>query len=256
MPPIDFHCHLDDPVFAERRSAIIAECRAAGFRRLVLAVDPYQESSPDVSREMLAEEDLFRATIGAHPHRANEYSPAVERRITDLLAHPLVFALGECGLDFHYDFSPRDDQERVFRRQIALAVEHGKPLVIHSRKAEELILQILEEEGFSLPVVFHCYTGSPEVAREIVNRGYGISISGIVTFKKAEELRIVATKTPLDRLFTETDSPYLAPEPQRGRTNTPLAIPVIAATLARLRGVPLEEIYTAVEKNLDSLLSR
>ena len=191
---------------------------------------------------------------GAHPHQADGYTPEIENRILHFIKNKALIGIGEVGLDFHYKFAERQTQIRVFRRQIAIATEARLPLVIHSRKAENVILEILDREKCDVPVVFHCYTGGRREAEELVRRGFFISISGIVTFKNATELRTIVRTTPLSHLFTETDSPYLAPEPFRGKPNSPLRLRTIAEKIAEIKEVPLVELTLAVEKNLRSLL--
>jgi len=250
---IDFHCHLDDPCFNESRWRIIDQCFQAGFSRLVTVADPYDEASLERTKEILDYHGAVSACAGAHPHRADAYSPAIEKKLLHFLDRAKVFALGEVGLDFHYDLARRENQEAVFKRQVAIARERSLPLVIHSRKAEALVLNILDQEKFAFPVVFHCYTGDEPCAAEIVHRGYRLSFSGIITFKKAAELRAVVEQTPLERLFSETDSPYLAPEPDRGRTNTPLAVVRVAEKIAEIKKVEIQALLNQVEANFRSL---
>jgi TatD DNase family protein len=250
---IDFHCHLDDPGFALERDDLVARCRAAGFSRLVTVADAYDEASLDATAELLSRHDLVAATVGAHPHHAHGYAPQVEKRLLAFLDRQRVLALGEVGLDFHYDLSPRDRQEQVFRRQAAIAAERGLPLVIHSREAERRVLDILEQERFPGPVVFHCFTGDEHAAAEILDRGYSLSFSGIITFRKAEALRRVVAATPLERLLSETDSPYLAPEPERGRRNTPLGVVRVVERIAAIKGIAEPEVLAQVAANLRRL---
>jgi TatD DNase family protein len=251
--PIDFHCHLDDPCFDENRWLIIDRCFQAGFSQLVTVGDPYQESSLERTAEILDYHEGIAACAGAHPHQADGYSPEIEKRLLAFLDRPRVFALGEVGLDFHYDLSMRENQEAVFRRQVAIARERSLPLVIHSRKAESLVLKILGQEKFAAPVVFHCYTGDGSTAAEIIARGYFLSFSGIITFKKAEALRTIVANTPLERMFSETDSPYLSPEPDRGKTNSPLAVVRVVETIAGIKGVAVPDLLTQIGKNLQRL---
>lgn len=250
---IDCHCHLDDPGFAGERDDLVARCRAAGFSRLVTVADAYDEASLDATAGLLARHDLVAATAGAHPHNAGGYSPQVERRLVAFLDRHPVLALGEVGLDFHYDLAPRDRQEEAFRRQAAIAAERRLPLVIHSREAERRVLDILEQERFPGPVVFHCFTGDGESATEILGRGYFLSFSGIITFRRAEALRRVVAATPLERLLSETDSPYLAPEPERGRRNTPLGVVRVVERIAAIKGVAVPEVRAQVAANLRRL---
>jgi TatD DNase family protein len=251
--PSDFHCHLDDAAFDGRRQTIVADCAAAGFARLVTVADAYSPRSLELTAALAAEHPIIAVSAGAHPHQASDYSPTVEKRLVDFLAAGQVLALGEVGLDFHYDLSPRDRQLAAFRRQVAIAGEHGLPLVIHSRQAEAQVLKVLDEERFAGPVVFHCYTGSGADAAEIVQRGYFLSFSGIVTFRKADALRQVVAQTPLERLFSETDSPYLAPEPERGRTNTPLNVARVVERIAAIKGTTVAELQQRIAANYQGL---
>lgn len=250
---IDFHCHLDDPCFDGDRWRIIDECLASGFSRLVTVADAYDETSLERTKEILDYHGAMTATAGAHPHGADGYTPEIERRLLAFLDQRPVLAVGEVGLDFHYRLAARENQEAVFRRQIAIARERSLPLVIHSRQAEALVLKILAEEQFVLPVAFHCFTGDAASAAEIVARGYLLSFSGIITFKKADELRAVVAAAPLESILSETDSPYLAPEPERGRTNTPLAVMRVAETIAGIKKIEVAALLAAVAKNFQRL---
>jgi TatD DNase family protein len=250
---IDFHCHLDDPCFAENRWQIIDQCVAAGFSKLITVANPYNEQSLEQTAEILSSHTNMDSTIGAHPHQADQYSAEIEKRIFGFFDRFKILAIGEVGLDFHYDFSSRDKQINTFKRQMAIARECSLPLVIHARNAEPQVLEILSLEKFDQPVVFHCYTGDKTTAAEILSRGYGLSFSGIITFKKAEELREIVASTPVNQLFSETDSPYLAPEPDRGKTNTPLAVIRVAAKIAEIKKITTPDLLTAINKNYQSL---
>ncbi len=250
---IDFHCHLDDPCFDGDRWRIIDECLASGFSRLVTVADAYDEKSLERTTEILDYNGAMAATVGAHPHGADGYTPAIEKRLLAFLDRCPVLAVGEVGLDFHYQLAARTNQEAVFRRQVGIAREHSLPLVIHSRKAEGLVLKILAEEKFALPVAFHCFTGDAVSAAEIAARGYLLSFSGIITFKKADELRAIVAAAPLESVLSESDSPYLAPEPGRGKTNTPLAVMRVVQKIAEIRKVEVADLLTAVAKNFQRL---
>ncbi len=250
---IDFHCHLDDPCFDTQRWELIDRCFASDFSLLVTVADAYDERSLAVTGEMLDYHGAIAAVAGAHPHGADTYTPEVERRLLRFLDGRRVLALGEVGLDFHYDFSHRDTQERVFRRQAAIAAERRLPLVIHSRQAEARVLRLLEEERFGPPFVFHCYTGDAVTAAEIVARGGSLSFSGIVTFRKADALRQVVAATPLENLLSETDSPYLAPEPERGKVNTPLAVRLVMEKMAEIKKIHTGELQERVALNVQRL---
>jgi TatD DNase family protein len=250
---IDFHCHLDDPCYDKTRWQLIDQCFSAGFAKLVTVADPYHPQSLEKTGEMLAYHPDIRAVIGAHPHQADGHSAEIEQRMHAFHAKFDVLAIGEVGIDYHYNYSSPDRQIEIFKRQIAIAREWSLPLVIHSREAEETVLKILDLEKFSLPVVFHCYTGNRIAADEILQRGYFLSFSGIITFKKADELRQIVEKTPLTQLFSETDSPYLAPEPDRGRTNTPLAAMQVAKKIAEIKKIGITDVNTETNKNFQRL---
>jgi len=251
MHEIDFHCHLDDESFNDDRAGAVNECFQAGFSALVTVADPYEEESTPRSLEALGVHPRVYLMAAAHPHNADDYGPAVERNLEQLLSHPRAIGLGEAGLDFHYDLSQRENQLRVFERQIHMAAEHKLPLVIHSRKAESLVLETLERLDFPGHVVFHCFTGEMDAAREIIARGYDISFSGIITFRKAAPLREVARAVPLGRFFTETDSPYLSPEPFRGRPNRPIRVRRVVETMAELHQVDTAAVTAAVAARLE-----
>lgn len=252
---MDFHCHLDMKAFDSNRRDIVAEFFNLGYSRLVIAADPYETNSLEKTREILSYHPNIYCTVGAHPHNADHYSQSIEKNILDFIPEIKAVAVGEAGLDFHYNLSTPENQLNVFKRQIAIAQELQMPLVIHSREAETLVLKILEEVKFSFPVVFHCYTGNMEDAQEILKRGYNISISGIVTFrqKKTDYLRDIVREIPLNQLFTETDSPYLAPEPFRGNPNTPLLVRYVAEKVAEIKGIAVEELNRCVNKNFERL---
>lgn len=251
MHEIDFHCHLDSDSFNADRVEAVSECFAAGFDAVVTVADPYEKDSESRTLEALAAHPRVFLMAAAHPHNADRYGPEVERRLERLLGHPRVIGLGEAGLDFHYDLSLRENQQRVFERQVTMAAERKLPLVIHSRAAEHLVLDTLERLKFPGHVVFHCYTGDGETAKEIIKRGYDLSFSGIITFRNAAPLREVARQTPMGRFFTETDSPYLSPEPYRGRPNRPLRVQQVVSQLAQLHEVSEDSVKAAVSRRLE-----
>ena len=251
----DFHCHLDDECFEKDWRQIVERCFSQGMANIVSAADPFKEASLVRTEEILAYHAKIHAICGAHPHQADHYSPAVEKRIFTFYDKAKFIAVGEAGLDFHYDFASREHQEKTFRRQIAIASELGLPLVIHSRNAETDVLKMLLAEKFSGQVVFHCYTGTMASAAEILQRGYSISISGIVTFKKANELREIVKMIPMENLFTETDSPYLSPEPRRGEVNTPLGVIEVVHRVAALKNLTAAQVNAAVAQNLSHVLA-
>ncbi len=254
MEYTDFHCHLDSSDFDENREEIIEKIFSSGVTDLVSVADPYEENSHKIT-EHIAEinADIYMMTA-AHPHNAKDYSGIVEKRILKFLEHKKSIGVGEAGLDFHYNFAPPDVQKKVFLRQIEIAKDTGKPLIIHSREAEGEIIKILESTKFDLPVVFHCYTGNMGDAIEIIKRGFYISISGIVTFKKAEYLREIVKMIPVNRIFSETDSPYLSPEPLRGKTNDPSNVKIVADRIAEIKGISSGDLNSEIKQNFNSIM--
>lgn len=238
----DDHCHLDlDPV---RADAEVAAAEAEGVVRLVTVGCDVAQSAAYVDAARRYPGRVF-ATAGVHPHDASGGIGGLEA----LLHEPEVVAVGECGLDFHYDRSPRDVQRDVFAAQIALAHQHDLTLVIHTREAWPETFDLLDAEGVPERTVFHCFTGGPSDAEGCLERGALLSISGIVTFPSAQDIRDAVAVTPLDRLMVETDSPYLAPVPHRGRPNTPALVPLVGAELARVKGLEVAEVATATTTN-------
>jgi TatD DNase family protein len=252
----DFHCHLDDECFDKNRRQIITQCFSGGLARIVTVADPFKKSSLEQTEKMLASNPEIYAVCGAHPHQADHYSGEIENSILDFLKKDKIVAVGEVGLDFHYDFASRENQQNIFKRQIAIARELSLPLVIHSRNAEAEVLKILTSEKFALPVVFHCYTGNRSAAEEILQRGHFISFSGIITFKKADALREIVEIVPLAQLFAETDSPYLSPEPKRGEINTPLGVITVINKIAAIKNIDAAQVNSAISQNLLRLMNR
>jgi TatD DNase family protein len=253
---VDSHCHLDFPDFAEEVDAVVARARAADIGRMVTI-------STRVARHagVLAIAERFPevyCSIGTHPHHADE---ELEITAADLIAraqNPKVVAIGEAGLDYHYDNSPRAAQERGFRTHIAAARQTSLPLVIHSRDADADMARILEEETGqgAFPAVLHCFTGGPELARRAVALGLFISFTGILTFKNSAELRAIAAGLPADRILVETDAPYLAPSPFRGKRNEPAHVVEVAKVLADARGVSFDEIARQTTDNFFALFRK
>jgi len=238
----DNHCHLEPGADG---AAAVARAAAAGVDRLI-------DVGTDLARSQQAiatarAHDGVSATAGVHPHDAAGGIEGIEA----LLAEPEVVAVGECGLDYHYDHSPREVQRTVFAAQIALAHTHELPLVIHTREAWDDTFAILDREGTPARTVFHCFTGGPDEQAAALDRGAAMSFSGIVTFKGAVELQEAARRCPLDRMHVETDAPYLAPVPHRGRTNEPAWVAHVGAKLAELKGVPVAEVAEATWTNAD-----
>jgi TatD DNase family protein len=257
---IDSHCHLDMPAFDDDRDDTIERARDAGVEvMLEIAGSDIATGSLDRGMDLAERYPFIFAAVGVHPHEASLYDDALEARLVDLSSHGKVVAWGEIGLDYHYDFSPRDRQRTVFRRQIELAEGAGLPLSIHTREAEEHTVEILsascrKDEG--LRGVMHCFTGSKWLAQAAVALGFMISFSGVVTFKNAEALREIASELPADRILVETDSPYLAPIPYRGKRNEPAFVVTTARFVARLRGVEPEEFARQTSENFRRLFTR
>jgi TatD DNase family protein len=253
---VDSHCHLDFPDFADELDAVVARARAAGIGRLVTI-------STRVARhgEVLGIAERFAevfCSVGTHPHNAHEEPDITAADLVGRTRHAKVVAIGEAGLDYHYDFSPRDAQERGFRTHIAAARETALPLVIHSREADADVARILEEETGRgpFPAVLHCFTGSRELARRAVALGLHISFTGILTFKNSGELRAIAAELPADRILVETDAPYLAPGRFRGKRNEPAYVVETAKVLAEARGVSFETIARETTDNFFRLFAK
>jgi TatD DNase family protein len=233
----DSHCHLQhEGVPADA----VEHAEAAGVRRVVCIGTDASESAKaiEVAR---AHPGRVWATVGLHPHDASQGVDG----IVALFDAPEVKAVGECGLDYHYDHSPRHVQREVFGAQVALAREKGMALVIHTREAWDDTFAILAAEGVPERTVFHCFTGGPDEARRALDTGAWLSFSGIVTFKGADELRQAAALAPLDRLLVETDAPFLTPVPHRGTPNSPAFVPLVGAAVAQARGVTVAEVEAA-----------
>lgn len=238
---IDSHCHLDPGVYGGDAGVddVVARARAAGVDRMVTIGSGYGfESAERAVAVARRHPDCVRATVGLHPHDAKL---ATDERLAALFAFasaPEVVGLGEMGLDFHYDSSPRDEQRAVFREQLRFARGRGMPVVIHDRESGGETLAILDEErAWDTGVLYHCYTGDVAHMEAIVSRGGYVSIPGIVTFKNGETMREVAARTPADRLLVETDSPFLTPIPYRGKRNEPAYVAFVASKVAEVRGV-------------------
>jgi TatD DNase family protein len=253
---IDSHCHLDFPDFAAELDAVVERARAAGIDRMVTISTRVRHQG-----ELLAIAERFAdvySSVGTHPHYAHE---ELDIGAAELIAHtrnPKVVAIGEAGLDYHYDNSPRDAQERGFRAHIAAARETGLPLVIHARDADDDMARILEEETGkgTFPAVLHCFTGGPDLARRAITLGHFISFTGILTFKNSSALRAIAAQLPADRILVETDAPYLAPGRHRGKRNEPAYVIETANVLAEVRGVSFDEIARQTSENFFRLFAK
>ncbi len=252
---IDSHCHIDMPQFDAERDELVARARAAGVTQMVIVggVDADQGHR----RALRVAEALgFPATAGVHPHEARLAEESTWDELRGLAHEGRLVAIGEIGLDFHYDHSPRETQSEVFRRQIRLARDVGLPVVVHTREADGETAEILEREGAAeVGGVIHCFTGGPELARRALALGFHISFSGIVAFPRSETIQEVASTAPLERVLVETDAPFLAPPPHRGKRNEPAFVVEVARKLAALRGLTLAEVAHATRVNTARLFA-
>jgi TatD DNase family protein len=253
---IDSHCHLDFPDFAAELDAVVERARVAGIERMV-TISTRVRRQPDLLAIANRFTDVF-CSVGTHPHYAHEELDVTAADLAARSRAAKVVALGEAGLDYHYDNSPREAQERGFRTHIAAARETGLPLVIHSREADDDTARILEEEmgkgGFT--AVLHCFTGGRELARRAVALGHFVSFTGILTFKNSEALRAIAAELPADRILVETDAPYLAPGELRGKRNEPAYVVETAKVLADTRGVSLDDVARQTTANFYRLFQK
>lgn len=244
MSLFDTHCHLDDKRFGEDFDAVLERAKAAGVTRIAtIGCCNSPENATRALDVARAHSDWVVATVGVHPHDASHYDETLAAAVDRTAQDPLIVAVGETGLDFHYDNSPRDLQREAFRHQIALARSLKKPLVVHTRSAPEETLTILREENArDAGGIIHCFSETPEFAKAALDLGFVSSFSGIVTFKNAKEVREAARVQPLDALLIETDAPYLAPVPHRGRRNEPAYVAHTADCIAALRGIDPAEV--------------
>jgi TatD DNase family protein len=253
---IDSHVNLHAPQFAEDRDAVIARARAAGVGLMVTISDRVANTAK-VLEIAEAHPDIW-ATVGTHPHEAKDDPALSAETLAELADHPRVVGIGETGLDFHYDLSPRDVQAQVFRAHIEAARLSGLPLVVHTREADDIMGAILAEEQARAPFNFlmHCYTSGAALAAKAAEMGAWFSVSGIATFKAAEDVRAVIRDMPADRIIVETDCPYLAPVPMRGRRNEPAYVAHVLAKLAEIRGWSLKEAEARTEAAFFDLFDR
>lgn len=253
---VDSHCHLDFPDFSTELDAVISRARAAGVGRIVTISTRVKRHA-----EVLAIAEKFLevfCSVGTHPHYADEELDIDAQKLVGLAKHPKIVAIGEAGLDYFRNNSPREAQAASFRQHIAAARETGLPLVIHSRDCDADMIQILREEsgkgGF--PAVLHCFTGGRDLAFAAIDLGHYVSFTGILTFKNSDALREIAAALPADRMMVETDAPYLAPLPYRGKRNEPAYVVETAKVLADARGVAADEIRRQTTENFFRLFSK
>jgi TatD DNase family protein len=255
---IDSHCHLADDVFAADLDDVLGRSKAAGLERVMIILEGGNEKEERQAARAHALWPEIRAAVGVHPHQAHQFAGNETGAATvvreQIARAPFVRAVGEIGLDYHYDYSPRRVQQAVFRAQMQLARELTLPVVVHTREADSDTLDVLTSEGGgAIGGVLHCFTGTAELARAALDLGFYISLAGILTFPKAQDLRDIARQIPLDRLLIETDSPFLTPAPHRGARNEPARMLHTAETLAVLKGISLEELDRATTANFHAL---
>jgi TatD DNase family protein len=253
---VDSHCHLDFPDLASELDAVVARARAAGIGRMVTISTRVRKHAQVIA---IAEkyQGVF-CSVGTHPHNALEESDIDAKALVALSQHPKIVAIGEAGLDYHYDNSPRDLQLKSFRQHIQASRETGLPLVIHSRDCDADMARILAEETGkgAFPAVLHCFTGGRDLAFDAIEMGLHISFTGILTFKRSDELRAIAKDLPADRIMVETDAPYLAPLPYRGKRCEPAYVVETAKVLAETRGLSFDEIARQTTENFFRLFSK
>jgi TatD DNase family protein len=253
---IDSHCHLDSPEFDADRDEVVVRALDAGVEHMVAIGTGSGPPDLEAGIRLAARYPQFYATVGIHPHDASKASKPDIDRLAELLAHPKVVALGEIGLDYHYDFSPRETQTSVFIQQMEIAAAVKKPIVIHTREAWDDTAALLEQywKPHGIGGIMHCFSGGPAEARRALDLGFYLSFGGIVTFPKALDVQAAAKQAPWDRILVETDSPYLAPVPKRGKRNEPALVVHTARKLAELRGQSLEEVSRVTSENFRRLL--
>ncbi len=253
---VDSHCHLDFPDFAEELDQVVARAEAAGIGRMVTISTRVRRF--DAVKAVAERFDNVFCSVGTHPHNAHEELDVTADDLVRLAEHPKVVAIGEAGLDYHYDNSPRDAQTAGLRTHIAAARTTGLPLVIHAREADDDLAEILTEESRkgAFPAVLHCFSSGRKLAETGVALGHYVSFSGILTFKNAQEIRDIARDVPADRVLVETDAPYLAPVPHRGARNEPAFVVETAAVLAQTRGVEPAAIAAQTTENFFRLFSK
>lgn len=253
---VDSHCHLEFPEFAPERDSVIARARAAGVGHM-LTISTRVRRFDEIA-SIAEEHDDVSCSLGTHPHQAEEEADITTAQLLEIARHPKVVGIGETGLDYYYDNSPRELQQEAYRRHIRAAMELGLPLIVHTRDAEDDTMRLLREEagGGKISGVLHCFSSSRQLADDALEFGLHISFSGIVTFKKSEELRDTAKSVPLDRILVETDAPFLAPVPKRGQRNEPAFVVHTAQVLAELHGIAPAALASRSSENFFSLFQR
>jgi TatD DNase family protein len=252
---IDSHCHLDSTEFDADRDETIQRALAAGVEHMLNIGTGNGPPDLEAGVRLADKYPAFFATVGIHPHDAAKAGPGDYRRIADLLAHPKVIAVGEIGLDYHYDFAPREAQKSAFIEQMSIAAPAGKPIVIHTREAWRDTVALLEKywTPHGIGGIMHCFSGGPEEAQRALELGFYLSFGGILTFPKAAQVHAAAKAAPRDRILLETDAPYLAPVPKRGKRNEPALMVHTARKLADLRGESFEDVCRVTSENFRAL---
>ena len=253
---VDSHCHLDFPELSEDRADIMARAAEAGVGHMLTICT--RLAALQTNLDLVDGEDRISLAVGVHPHQADDEGDVSFDRLMEIAAHPKVVGIGETGLDYHYTFSEPATQQASFRTHIRAAKASGLPLIVHTREAEADTLTILKDEAAGEPIngIIHCFSGTPALAEAALELGMHLSFSGILTFKAAAEIRESARAAPVDRLLVETDAPYLAPVPKRGKRNEPAFVAHTAARLAEERGVAAAEIAAATTANFFNLFSK
>jgi len=252
----DTHVNLHGETFAEDLEEVLERARSAGVQRFLAICDRF-DKFPAVLAIAKAHDDIW-CSAGVHPHHAKDFRGLTIEALTEAATHPEVVAIGETGLDFHYGYSAEKDQVDSLRKHIHVARNTGLPLILHTREADDLMADILEEEyakGAFQPLL-HCYTGGPDLARRALALGAYVSVSGILSFKSAREVRSVIADIPMDRIILETDCPYLAPVPMRGRRNEPAYLQYVADALAKLKDISADEVKRVTDENAIRLFSK
>jgi TatD DNase family protein len=252
---VDSHCHLDGSEYDPDRDEVVQRALDAGVEKMVCIGTGSGPPDLEAGIRVAEKYPAFYATVGVHPHDAAKAGEADLKRLDDLLGHPKVIAMGEIGLDYHYDFSPRDTQRSVFIQQMSIAAAHRKPIAIHTREAWEDTLALIEQywTPTGLPGIMHCFSGGPAEARRTLALGFYLSFAGIVTFPKALDVQAAAREAPADRILVETDAPFLAPVPKRGKRNEPALMVHTAQKLADLREVSYDELGRTTTENFHRL---
>lgn len=252
---VDSHCHLNHQQLRDDVTGAVERAAAASVEKMVVV--GYDLPSSEEAVRLTTDHPAVFAAVAIHPHDAKDYDSSSEARLIELAADPKVVAIGEIGLDYHYDLSPREEQFHAFRAQLALAKEMGLPVIIHCREAYTDVLDVLEREGGAeIGGVMHCWAGTTEEANRTLALGFYLGFGGVITFKNAEEIRQIATASPLDSILLETDAPYLAPMPYRGKRNEPAYTRLVAEKLAEIRGISVGEVERVTTDNCRTLFHR